>query len=328
MKLAVNGTVKEYDLALINSKKVQLTVGQVVQVDINNTTGKVQEVVADSSLTGTLIAGTVKVGAGTFNVGADNFTRAESGINVYEVVGTGNNKTVEVRTFSDLAQLKADNAVTYSMLGGSGEYVDTIVITKNEDRTAAASTPTSVNFTSSAAINATTAKEVEFEFTAEAGATVAYEITDTASGSIKGSVVSTGATNQKVTVDVSSLADGTITLTTTATNTKGTSAASVGVTANLDKTAPIATAGSTNTATSLEIDMDESSTVAITSSATLAGGETVSATGIAGITETFTIANAGAVDGDKFTFSVTDNAGNVSNFTATWDVANTVWVLN
>lgn len=106
----------------------------------------------------------------------------------------------------------------------------------------------------------------------------------------------------------------------TATITKGASSATQTVTYTVKEAkAPIASKGSTDIATSLDVSIDETATVAITGSATLRSGETVSVTGTAGTSATFTITNAGAILGDSFTFSVTDAAGNVSSYTATWN---------
>lgn len=344
LKLGVNGTIKEYDLSLINSKKVQLTVGQVVQVDINKTTGKVQEVVTDAAPSGTLLAGTVKVGAGTFNIGSTNYTKAESGINVYEIVGQGSNKTIETRSFSDLAQLKSDNQVSYSMLGTSIEYVDTIVITRNQDPLAAAGVPTGVKFTSSAVVTADASKSVAIQFKADAGSTVAYEIEDANGAKVKASVIATGAAAQTVNVDVSSLADGVISLTATATNVKGTSAASTANTVTLDKTAPLTAFKSSANATDVVLDVSEdlvdldNAELKAKFALTKADGTTTTATITSATydksagTITFVI-NAGDIDaGGKLNIlsTVKDEAGNsaIAATVAKVNAGSTAWVAN
>ncbi len=178
-------------------------------------------------------------------------------------------------------------------------------------------------------ISATEATNTSFTITgAEVGATYTYTITDSGSGSVTDSGTINTETQQITGIDVSLLAEGTLTFSVTLTDPAGNAGTPVTATATLDKTAP---AGYSITA----IDSLITGTLSTSTGFTFAGAEvnavftyTISDSGTGTVTDTGTITSEDQpitgidvsllADGTlTFSVTLTDPAGNVGEVVTT-----------
>ncbi|MDR7319728.1 hypothetical protein [Brevibacillus nitrificans] len=94
----------------------------------------------------------------------------------------------------------------------------------------------------------------------------------------------------------------------------------------IDKTAPTATVGATNNATTLDLTLAGTATNAVKVSETTTEAATV--TFNSATSATITVANAGAADTETVVFKVVDAAGNEQQYTATFDGTAGTWSIS
>lgn len=136
LHLFENGVAKSYEIDNVTTQGLE--VGNIVNAEINDKTGKVSDL--------TKVTGEITNSIDTTDVTAVNtatgkvtlknnitYTKATSGIQIYEIVEVNGKDTVVARDFNYLATLKEDNVLELSYLNGNAKYFDTIVITKNKD---------------------------------------------------------------------------------------------------------------------------------------------------------------------------------------------------
>jgi cyclophilin family peptidyl-prolyl cis-trans isomerase len=312
---------------------------RVVLLDPAGNTGSAATATATLDMTApagyTITADDSVITAGEATATSFTFAGAEIGtMYSFTVTSSGGGTPVTGNGTVSSATQRVTGIDVSSLAGGTLTYSVTLTDTAGNTGSAATATATldsaPLGYTITAndsLVNAVEAVATGFTFAdAEVGATYSYTVTSSGgSAVISGSGTVSSATEQVTGIDVSSLADGTLTYSATLTDTSGNTGSAVTATATLDKTAP---AGYSITADDSLIGASEAAAasftfadaeVGATYSYTItsdAGGTPVSGSGtVSSATEQVTGIDVSSLPDGTLTFSVTltDAAGNTGS---------------
>jgi hypothetical protein len=291
---------------------------------------------------------TVSVGATNYSIKANDatvnaseasafgftFTNAEVGATYeYTITSSGGGTPVTGNGTVASANQQVTNIDVSQLTDGTLTVSVTLTDTDNHVGnavTATAKLDTTVTGTiaaNSTLVNASEASAFKFTFAgAEVGATYTYTIASSGGGSVTGNGTIATATDL-VTKDISSLLDGTLTITVVLTDAAGNTKTVTDTTATLDKTAPTVTVNQASTQSDPTNDSPIYFTVTFSEVVTGFDANDVTVVGISGtpsivVTDsgdgkTYNVAVSGMVDGETVTVTVaagvvTDTAGNAN----------------
>jgi hypothetical protein len=225
---------------------------RVVLLDPAGNTGSAATATATLDMTApagyTITADDSVITAGEATATSFTFAGAEIGtMYSFTVTSSGGGTPVTGNGTVSSATQRVTGIDVSSLAGGTLTYSVTLTDTAGNTGSAATATATldsaPLGYTITAndsLVNAVEAVATGFTFAdAEVGATYSYTVTSSGgSAVISGSGTVSSATEQVTGIDVSSLADGTLTYSATLTDTSGNTGSAVTATATLDKTAP------------------------------------------------------------------------------------------
>ncbi|WP_301107702.1 S-layer homology domain-containing protein [Sporosarcina sp.] len=140
------GVAKSYVLSKANITAAGVTEGDIVTVTLNKENDEVVTIAKENAAVAKSIDTTNEksVDGNTITFADDTKVKVPAtGLTVYEVIKDELGQVIEVKNvgISGLQNIKSDNALMVSYLEGNTAYADTIVITKNQDKTATPGNP-------------------------------------------------------------------------------------------------------------------------------------------------------------------------------------------